>query len=241
MHSRNRSTLAVAASPRKLLFQSSFILRLSVPTGHRPTTNRAERQHWNREQLGVSDFDRRLELNPTSSAVKCRRAPQAEPSRSGRAGSVNPLQLVELFAVHFGVRAQEVQVCTKRLPLALGRHLLFCKLVALTFMDMKDIDLHVFGPARQIRKYCGAFAEVADHVATDVTAEDGARQRILEQDLDHLCSLKSLMAIAGSSIRKYRKKSLHSSASRGTHSVWLSRVSFSCSSRLNFAGALTNV
>jgi hypothetical protein len=119
---------------------------------------------------------------------------------------VNPLQLVELFAVHFGVRTQEVQVRTKRLPLALGGHLLFCELVALTLMDMKDIDLHVFGPARQIRKDCGAFAEVANHVATDVTAEDGARQRILEQDLDHLCSLKSLMAIAESIDRKSTEK-----------------------------------
>jgi hypothetical protein len=53
-------------------------------------------------------------------------------------------------------------------------------------MNVKNVDLHVLGASCKIREDGGPFGEVPNHVATDVTAEDGARQRILEQDLDHL-------------------------------------------------------
>jgi hypothetical protein len=100
--------------------------------------------------------------------------------------AVYSLQFLELLAVHFSVRTKEIKVRPQRLPLALLLHFLLGKLVAFAFMDMKNIDLHVFAPARQIRKHRGSLAEVTDHVAANVTAEHGTRKRILEQDFDHL-------------------------------------------------------
>jgi hypothetical protein len=58
--------------------------------------------------------------------------------------------------------------------------------VAFAFVDMKDIDLHVLGSARQIGEYGCPFGEVADHVTAKVAGEHGARERILEEDLYHL-------------------------------------------------------
>lgn len=96
------------------------------------------------------------------------------------------LQFFELLAVNLGVRTEEIEVRSQRLPFTLLLHFLLGKLVAFTFVDMKNVDLHVFAPAWQIRKHGGSLAEVADHVAANITAEHGAGKRILEQDLDHL-------------------------------------------------------
>ena len=104
----------------------------------------------------------------------------------GGTGSMYSLEFLELLAVDLGVRAQEIKVSTQRLPFALLFQFLLGELVAFAFVDMKNVDLHVFAPARQIRKNRGTLAEIADHVAANITAEHGAGKRILEQDLDHL-------------------------------------------------------
>jgi hypothetical protein len=103
-----------------------------------------------------------------------------------RSRAVYPLKFFELLAVDFGVRTEEIEVRPQRLPLALLLHFLLGKLVAFAFMDMKNVDLHVFAPARQIREHSGPLAEVTNHVTANVTAEHGAGKRILEQDFDHL-------------------------------------------------------
>jgi len=99
---------------------------------------------------------------------------------------VYALQLIEVFAVDFGVRAEKVEVRPKRLPFALLLYFLLGHLVAFAFVNMNDFNLHVLASARQISEDCGPLAEVPDHVAADIAAEDRARQRILEQDLYHL-------------------------------------------------------
>ena len=99
---------------------------------------------------------------------------------------MDTFQLVELLAVDFDVRAEEVEVCPERLPLAFLFHLLLSQLVAFAFVNMNDIDFHVLTSARQIGEDRGPLAEVPYHVTADIAADDGARQRILEQDLYHL-------------------------------------------------------
>ena len=108
---------------------------------------------------------------------------------SGCARAVNPLELVELLPVHFGIRAEEVQMRTQRLPLALGLDFLLCQLVTLPFMDVKNLDLHVLGALRQVGEHGSSLAEIPDHVAADIATEDRARQRVLEQDFYHLCTV----------------------------------------------------
>jgi hypothetical protein len=102
------------------------------------------------------------------------------------ARAVYALELVQLFAVDLSVRAEEVQMCAQRLPLAFLLHLLLRELVALPLMHMKNVDLHVFASAGQIGEDSSALSEVPDHVTANVAAENRARQRILEEDLDHL-------------------------------------------------------
>jgi hypothetical protein len=102
------------------------------------------------------------------------------------ARAVYALQLFQLLSVHLGVGAQKVEVCAQRLPLAFLLQFLLCELMALSFVHMEHVDLHVFGPAWQVGKDRGAFTELANHVAANVTAEHGAGERILEQDLYHL-------------------------------------------------------
>lgn len=111
------------------------------------------------------------------------------PAELRRPGAVNTLQLVELLAVDFGVRAEEVEVRSERLPFALGLGLLFRDLVALALVNMKNLDLEILGSPRHIGENRRALAEVSDHVATHVAGEHRARERVFEQDLDHLRNL----------------------------------------------------
>src|SRR5688500_3981708 len=106
--------------------------------------------------------------------------------RSGGAGAVDTLQLFEVLAVDFGIRAEEVEVCAQRLPFARRLQLLLRPLVALALVNVKDVDLHVLGPAREIRENGRPLAQVTDHAAADVAGEDRARERVLEQDPNHL-------------------------------------------------------
>jgi hypothetical protein len=111
---------------------------------------------------------------------------KADKSALSSSGAVDSFQLFQVLAVDFRIRTKEVEVRAQRLPLALLLHLLFSELVAFAFVNVKDFDLHVLAPARQIRENGSPLAEVADHVAADVAAEHGAGQRILEEDLYHL-------------------------------------------------------
>jgi hypothetical protein len=58
--------------------------------------------------------------------------------------------------------------------------------MALAFVNVKNVDLQVLGPARQIREDGRPLAQVPDHVTADVAREHRARERVLEQDLYHL-------------------------------------------------------
>jgi len=98
---------------------------------------------------------------------------------------VNAFEFVEVLAVDFGVRAQEVEMCAERLPFALRLRLLLRNLVALTLVNMKDLYFQVLGPACHVGEYSCPLAQLSDHVAADVAREDRARERVLEQDLDH--------------------------------------------------------
>ena len=100
--------------------------------------------------------------------------------------AVYALKLLELFTVDFRIGAKEVEMRAQGLPLALLLYLLLGELVALAFVNMKNLDLHVLTPAWQIRENRGALTEIPNHIAANVTTEDGARERILEQDLNHL-------------------------------------------------------
>jgi hypothetical protein len=101
------------------------------------------------------------------------------------ASAVNALQFIELLAVYLGIRAEKVEVCTQWLPLTFLLHFLLGELVALAFVYMKDVDLHVLAPAWQVGKHSRPFGEVPDHVTAYIAAEDGAGERVLEQDLNH--------------------------------------------------------
>ena len=103
-----------------------------------------------------------------------------------RARAMDALQFVEMLAVDFGVRAEKIEMCAQRLPLAFGLRLLLRDLMALTLMNVKDIYLQILGPSRHVGEYSCPFAQLSDHVAADVAREDRARERVLEQDLDHL-------------------------------------------------------
>ncbi len=99
---------------------------------------------------------------------------------------VNALQLVEMLAVHFRVCTKEVEVCAERLPFTLRFRFLLGYLVALTLVNMKDLYLQVLGPARHIGEHSRPLAQLTNHVAANVAGKDRARERVLEQDLDHL-------------------------------------------------------
>ena len=103
----------------------------------------------------------------------------------GCARAVNALQFIELLSIHLGIRAEEVEMGAQRLPLTFLLHLLFGELVALTFVYMKHVYLHVLAPAWQVCEYRRPLGEVPDHVAAYIAAEDGAGERVLEQDLNH--------------------------------------------------------
>jgi hypothetical protein len=118
---------------------------------------------------------------------------------------VYALQLVEVLAIDFGIRTEEVEVCAQRLPFALRLRLLLCQLVALALMNVKNFDLHVLGALRQISEHCSTFAQIPDHVAADIAVKDRARERILEQDLYHLSNLRfdvTVSAVAAKSTEK---------------------------------------
>jgi len=101
------------------------------------------------------------------------------------ARAVKLFQLVELFRIDLDVRAEEVQMCSERLPLALPVEAALGELIALAFVHMKHIDLLVFLAAWEIEKDSRALADVADHVAADIATEDWAGQCLLEQYLYH--------------------------------------------------------
>ena len=108
-----------------------------------------------------------------------------QPYRLRSSRPVDPFQLVEVLTVDLGVGAEEVKVGPERLPFRLAFHLLLDELVALAFVNVKNVDFHVLGPARQISKDGSSLAQLPDHVTADVTGEDRTGERILEQNLDH--------------------------------------------------------
>jgi hypothetical protein len=93
----------------------------------------------------------------------------------------------------------------ERLPFALRGHLLLDQLVAFPFVDVKHVDFRVLHPARQIGEDGSPLAQVSDHVAADVASENRTRERILEQDLDHLFIVVISMQV-DATVRKSTEK-----------------------------------